>query len=363
MLKPGVAALSSLVLITLASGAFVRPGRPSSDAWPVLSQTGLYSNPSTFEVDPRNLPYAPQYPLWSDGASKRRWISLPPGTRIDASDPDVWTFPAGTRIWKEFSFHGRKVETRYIEALPGGDWRALSYAWRGDGSEADLVPPEGVLGVVEIRSGIRHDIPSRQDCRACHVSRRFEVLGFGGLQLSSDRDPNAVHREELVTDMIDLTKVIGRRMLQSFPGEWAAHPPRIESVSPRARAALGYLHGNCGNCHNPGGPGNVLNLLLRHSLDPGRSGEPALVTGLGRSGRFWIPGVARGGTFMILAGNPERSAIVYRLGTRDPYRQMPPLGTKLVDEEAVELIRSWIANDLAAGTQAGGSSDRTKGGT
>src|SRR5512137_3035620 len=78
---------------------------------PRLADTGLYSDPATLTVDPRNLPFSPQYPLWSDGAAKRRWIRLPPGATIDASDPDEWDFPVGTRVWKEFTF-GRKVETR-----------------------------------------------------------------------------------------------------------------------------------------------------------------------------------------------------------------------------------------------------------
>jgi len=31
--------------------------------------------------------------------------------------------------------------------------------------------------------------------------------------------------------------------------------------------------------------------------------------------------------------------------------QMPPLGTRLVDDEAVSLIRRWIAEDLGAPEQ------------
>jgi hypothetical protein len=34
------------------------------------------------------------------------------------------------------------------------------------------------------------------------------------------------------------------------------------------------------------------------------------------------------------------------MNTRDPYRQMPPLGTKIVDKEAVDLITKWILEDL-----------------
>lgn len=66
--------------------------------------------PATFETAPATLagtglfadaaagvfPFEPQYPLWTDGARKRRWIALPPGTAIDASDVDHWQFPVGT---------------------------------------------------------------------------------------------------------------------------------------------------------------------------------------------------------------------------------------------------------------------------
>jgi hypothetical protein len=41
-------------------------------------------------------------------------------------------------------------------------------------------------------------------------------------------------------------------------------------------------------------------------------------------------------------GHPERSALFERLASRYPALQMPPLGTVLVDEEAVALLRKWI---------------------
>src|SRR5688500_2181323 len=54
-----------------------------------LSETGLYI-PDSLRVRGDNIPFAPQYPLWSDGTSKRRWIYLPPGASIDASKVDAW---------------------------------------------------------------------------------------------------------------------------------------------------------------------------------------------------------------------------------------------------------------------------------
>jgi len=92
-----------------------------------LSETGLYRDGSTTEIRPGLIAFSPQYPLWSDGATKRRWIALPPGTFIDGSNPDAWEFPRGTRLWKEFSV-GRAVETRFIERLADGSWRFANKA-------------------------------------------------------------------------------------------------------------------------------------------------------------------------------------------------------------------------------------------
>jgi hypothetical protein len=48
------------------------------------------------------------------------------------------------------------------------------------------------------------------------------------------------------------------------------------------------------------------------------------------------------------------------MATRNPLVQMPPLGSRLVDDEAVDLIRRWIAEDLgdAVGPRAAGVDHR-----
>jgi hypothetical protein len=63
----------------------------------------------TFAIAEGVRPFSPQYPLWADGATKLRWVSLPKGGTIDAKDPDAWRFPVGTRFWKQFSFGDRRV--------------------------------------------------------------------------------------------------------------------------------------------------------------------------------------------------------------------------------------------------------------
>jgi hypothetical protein len=328
-----------LVVSLLSSGA---PPAPSD-----LGQTGLYSDYAAKTIDPRNMPYSPQYALWSDGASKRRWIYLPPDTSIDATDPDVWEFPVGTKAWKEFAFRGRKSETRLIEKVGPAQWRFASYAWNEDGSQAVLAPARGLRNIAEIQPGLHHSIPSVFDCQACHVNTRTEILGFSALQLAVDRDPNAPHAEPVVPGMVNLGILIQRGLLRSFPPEWRDRPLRIEASTPTARAALGYLHANCGNCHNPSGGLDVLNLLLRHSVSPGSGEEPAIRTGVDKKGRFQIPGVPAGETLLLRPGDPNRSSVFYRMSTRDPLRQMPALATGIVDVEAADLIRRWIQDDLA----------------
>ena len=48
--------------------------------------------------------------------------------------------------------------------------------------------------------------------------------------------------------------------------------------------------------------------------------------------------------FLIDAGRPETSVLVARMRSRDPLTQMPPLGTQIIDTEALNLIQSWIRN-------------------
>ena len=141
-----------------------------------------------------NIAFAPQYPLWSDGTSKRRWIYLPPGAAIDASRVDAWEFPVGTRLWKEFGYD-RRVETRYIERLADGSWRFAAYVWNKEGTDAVLAAEDGAVLPVSAAPGGRYVVPSRNDCLACHEGPSVPVLGFSALQLSTrSRSARAARR-------------------------------------------------------------------------------------------------------------------------------------------------------------------------
>lgn len=250
--------------------------------------------------------FEPQYPLWTDGAGKRRWIHLPRGASIDASQPDALEFPRGTRIWKEFGYE-RPVETRFIERLADGSWRYATYVWNAEGTEARLAPEDGE-SVIPAKAGIqfRYAIPSRADCLACHEGPAVPVLGFTALQLSPA--------------LRDLAR---RGLLRNVPKRLLDDPPQIAASSAAERAGLGYLHGNCGHCHNA------------HAL-------PA--AGLEFTHEAARPVASTERTLASLAGR-ERE-VLRRLASRNPLVRMPPLGTQVHDAHGIAAVERWLRPSL-----------------
>src|SRR6185369_14671617 len=88
-------AIAWLPLLSAGVAAAV-PGSGAPALPEQLHDTGLFAAGQPDRLGAGVEPFEPQHPLWSDGASKRRWIRLPPGTSIDARDPDAWRFPRGT---------------------------------------------------------------------------------------------------------------------------------------------------------------------------------------------------------------------------------------------------------------------------
>jgi hypothetical protein len=313
-------ATGALLLLALAGAAIAQGAAPPR----TLHETGFGTSLA--------LPFAPQYPLWSDGADKQRWIALPPGTAIDASNPDAWVFPIGTRLWKQFSHAGQPVEMRYSERLADGSWRFATYVWSAGGSDAVLAPARGIAALpVPAAPGGRYAVPSASDCLACHGGAAAPVLGFGALQLATM-----------------LPMLAERGLVRGLPNELLHTPPRIAASSSAERAALGYLHGNCAHCHHDAG-GQVpvrLNLMQRVA-DAKGSAAAALRSMVAVPSRFQ-PGEGRAMT--LVPGDASASLIVQRMRVRDARVQMPPLGTDHVDAEALSLLVRWIEQDIPSQT-------------
>ncbi len=342
--------LTTVTTLAVGRTSAVPVAAPNATLLPrLLSETGLYSDAATLTVDARNRAFTPQYPLWSDGATKRRWVRLPAGRTIDASNIDVWSFPVGTRFWKEFAFDGRRVETRMLVKASADRWQFASYVWNATQTDAELAPASGIADVADVAPGKRHSIPSIDDCRACHDSNGTAVsgtepLGFTALQLSDDRDPLAAHAEPAAADDLTLRALVEDGLLTSVSPELLTSAPRIPATSARTRAVLGYLSTNCGACHNAAG--SLASLGLRFKQPAYGGGMDVVRAGLERRTKWDRPGAAPETTRVIDADAPELSALLLRMKSRRPLSQMPPLGSVLPDHQALDLVSGWVRDEV-----------------
>ncbi|MEZ4234179.1 MAG: hypothetical protein R3B89_33705 [Polyangiaceae bacterium] len=305
---------------TAGAGASGGGGSAGAAAYPArLSETGLYADVTSESLADGVQAFEPQFKLWSDGATKRRWVYLPDGAQIDTSDHDYWVYPQGTKLWKEFTRDGVRVETRMLEKTAQG-WTMIAYQWQADQQDA-LPVPDGV----ENASGTSHDIPSVSQCQQCHDNLPDRSLGFTEVQLA--------HSGGGVT----LQGLIDSNRLTS--------PPSVSPLVPgdaTARAALGYLHANCGMCHNPKSQTFFrvdMNLWLQTAALDSVQTTPAYLTTVGVPP---LEGIPAGTTARIAPHDPEHSAVLGRMKSRELSVLMPPLGTEDVDESGSDAVEAWI---------------------
>jgi len=303
---------------------------------------GLYMEGSCDVLAVGVRAYRPRYVLWSDGADKERFVYLPPGTRIDTTNPDDWAYPLGTRIYKTFSHDGVRLETRLLEKhsndVGPNAWYMRTFAWNAaqdrvtEVTEADESIRENVLGT-------DHDIPSGPQCRECHSGTLDVVNSFTAIQLNHDD---------------------GSLTLQTLLDEgWLTAPidPADAQVpgTPTEAQALGYLHANCGNCHRttptPVNPtacrtaACATGLHMWVNTDLATVGETAAYqTAVAVPHSYFHADMPENSLCRVHPGQPDLSVVHFRMAhPRGDSAQMPPLGTELNHAEGIATIRAWIS--------------------
>jgi len=315
-------------------------GVPSS----TLECAGLYSDFASKTLARSALAFAPAVPLWSDGAGKDRWIELPAGAKIDATNPNEWVFPVGTKLFKQFTYGGRRVETRLFQKVTATYWVHAAYAWNAAETSTRLSFGESVP--VDSDGGT-WVIPTPSDCDSCHRGRNDRVLGFEEVNMGL---PAATG--------LTLTELVAQGLIAPAP---ARTNLQIGDGSGLDSAALGWLHVNCGvTCHNgnENAQGFGAKMLLR--LDPARldgsrpdpTWDPLRTT----LGVACISGSVVGKP-RIAPGDPAASVLVQLTGQRGVL-QMPPLATRVVDLANVAVLSAWIGQmGVDAGMDADASAD------
>ncbi|MFO0819715.1 MAG: PQQ-dependent sugar dehydrogenase [Pirellulales bacterium] len=333
-----------------------------------LSATGLFDSVTDQRPAAGVIPYEINSPQWHDGAQARRWLALPGNSGISVYPGDGKPMPSQV-YWHSFRLHfpqdavlvktlscetmvGDRSEQRPVETqvlhFDGADWRAYTYAWRDDLSDADLVPAGGgekMLKVADARrqSGTREHLwrfNDRTQCLQCHSQWPQYAIGFHLSQLSRDVATGGGERENQLITLGKSGHLVRRAMDDSVQppfdaklaaGEERLPDPNDQAVSLDSRARS-YLHANCSHCHRFNGGGIVgLDLLYKKSLP-----ETHLLDSPIR-GDFGLK-EAR----IVTPGAPSRSTLYFRMAKfgRD---RMPHVGSEMPDEQGLSLMRQWIA--------------------
>jgi len=328
-----------------------------------LSETGLFASTRDLQPAAGLIPYSVNAQLWSDGASKERFLAIPGDARIEfetvtypqpapGSEPG-WRFPDGTVLVKTFFLPGddrdvsvrRRLETRllHVERVEGNEevgdqvWRGYTYVWNDEQTDADLCDKAGldrefVVADAAAPGGSRKQtwhFPSRTECTVCHTVSAKYALGVNTAQLNKDHDyGDATANQLAVFDRLGLFTAPLPKKPVDLPklADYAdVHAP----LDGRARA---YLQANCSHCHRKWGGGNAEFQLL-HTLAPAEMG--ALDTRPGQ-GTFDLDDPR-----IIVPGEPARSLVLHRM-QRLGLGRMPHIASTVVDRDGVELIRAWI---------------------
>jgi uncharacterized repeat protein (TIGR03806 family) len=292
------------------------------------------------------IPYNLNTPLFSDYALKTRLVWIPPGTHVEYDGTNAFDLPIGSIVAKTFAFAKdyrhpdqdvRLVETRILLRAANG-WTGLPYVWNDAQDDATLAADGQTtdLAFVDAQGAARsahYRVASEFECHSCHDSGDGipQLIGPSARQLNRDYAYPAGSENQLA-HWAKLGILAAAPDPASAPRLPVWNDPATGTVEARARA---YLEGNCAHCHNAGGLSQKTGLWLR--FDETDSTHLGICKPTGK------PEVSGGFSYDVVPGDPDHSALIFRLASVDPNVMMPQIGRSVVHTEGLALVRQWIA--------------------
>jgi len=370
----GLGSTSAPVNITVAAGTGLPYGVSATGAVPgyynmpetipailpgslplLLSQTGVFSNTPAMTPAGGLIYYEPNVQLFSDNAAKIRYLSVPdnggnltPDQQISFAPTGAWLFPAGTVFVKTFELQTNltttnsllRLETRLLVRDVNGGVYGVTYKWRPDYSDADLLTTSSNQTVViTTANGAETNTwyyPSPKNCLSCHTAVANYVLGVNTRQLNksvtypatgvTDNELRSLNHLGLFNPAFDEGGITNLEAMSALTNQAA-------SLLQRARS---YLDANCAQCHQPGGSGPTFDARFDTPLAAQNlTNYPALAS-LGNDNEC-----------IIRANDIWRSSIYSRINIVDEnnpsgHIQMPPLARLLIDTNALSVLAEWI---------------------
>jgi len=313
-----------------------RPTGLPGDPFPqTLLATGCFTPTDLREPVAGVIPYSVNAPLWSDGAMKRRFISIPDSQKIRILPDGDFEFPRGSVLLKTFELDGHMLETRFFVRHDDGEWAGYTYVWNKDGkNEATLLGEDAATRNVGFTTWL---FPSRNACLSCHTAAAGRSLGLEVAQLNGDY----VYPGNRRANQMDTLDHLGLFELTPGPAATLARyaSPGLASTGTIEERARAYLHSNCSHCHRPGGlqtEGNLPDIDVRFGLPLAQTN---LINRMPLRGAFGVPGV-----MLVKPGSAAQSMLLVRMKTTVANVRMPGIGSTVVDDLGVTVIGSWIAS-------------------
>ena len=330
------------------------PGTPGGAQPPAtLSQVGAFSNLATLTPRSGLIPFNVNSPLWTDGASKQRWLALPNNGVADTAAEQItfaetgsWQFPKGSVLVKQFDLPTdernpairRRMETRFLVHGEDGVYYGITYRWRADGSNADLLPDGDSVSVpITTSTGATRSqtwsFPSRADCRTCHNAGAGRVVGMRTPQLNGNFTYPATGRTDNQLRALNHLGIFSPAILESAIAGYSRSVPVADTTAPLEHRVLSYLDANCAHCHYPGNPANQ-----SAGFDT-RLATPLAQQNIVNGAVLYDLGIAN--ARIIAPQAPGNSVMLSRLSVNGLH-QMPPIGRNTVDSAAVSTLTAWI---------------------
>ncbi|MCG9757073.1 right-handed parallel beta-helix repeat-containing protein [Shewanella insulae] len=330
---------------------------------PNLSDYQLFADtkdPST-GANSGGIPYDLNTQLFTDYASKYRFVFVPEGKVASYSANESMDFPVGTVITKTFALpsdtskrgvaNETLVETRLLIKRATG-WSALPYVFNAEQTDAVLAKAGAIQAKQVVHNGKTLDfdyvVPSMNQCKQCHQFKSDDASAAVFVPIG----PKARHlnKDYAYSDgtMNQLMKWQASGILQGVPDTAsistvpAFHDGDEAKVAAMTDAELmqtakGYLDINCAHCHRP--EGNASNTGLK--LEYWRAYEEDS----GYSHGTCKSPIAYGGgslSYDVVPGSSETSILHFRMDSTAPGDRMPEIGRSLSHTEGTALIAEWI---------------------
>lgn len=320
----------------------------TSVPYPKLSDYKFFEGEIKDQIPALNvIPYEPASSLFTDYASKKRFIWMPTGVKASyVADNKIMDFPVGTVLIKTFYYTtiqpGNKtqiIETRLM-IRKEDKWHFYEYLWNDEQTEANLVTGDDFLsgGTKTITftkpSGevitTDYRIPSDSECFACHkINEIGTPIGV--------KPQNLNHNHQYGTTSKNiLAKLVQQGYLDSYPSNIVStvdYHDTTKSLDLRLRS---YIDANCSHCHQD--QARCYYRPIRFSFSQTNIDSNVGICLLADEP---ISGTL---TKVVSPGNYDKSIMHFRLSSNDESERMPLLGRTIVHDEGVALLEQWISS-------------------